>query len=166
MKKLIVILMILTLVLCGCSKEEPKTQSTPTAAPTAEPTKAPTATPEPTKVPDNEDDLDKLLNEINEELDASRRENDKSIYNNLISWINIAFTDARIYSAPISNLNGIVIISRDGIQFKDVPDVISIAIIESIGDSMDSMKTFGEYSVGIEGDPDSGFRVKKIVAPE
>lgn len=166
MKKLIVILMILTMVLCGCNKEETKTQSTPTA----EPTKAPTATQEPTKAPteapDDEGNIDKLLNEINEELDASRLENDKLTYQNLISWINIAFTDERIYSEKIDGLNGIVIISSDGIQFKDVPDVISIAIIDAIGESMDSMKTFGEYSVGIEGDPDNGFRVKKIVAPK
>lgn len=177
MKKVISIVLMICIMLCGCSNEEPKTPDVPktTDAPTTEPTKEPTQ--EPTQAPTDSitetpsddgtgfEDVDKLLSEINNEIDASKKETDKANYDTLVSYIQIALTDSRIYEEPTSELNGYIRINNEGLAFLYISDNVANVILETIGSDRKYLTTTGEYYIQIE-KTDKGITVNRIYPPE
>ena len=149
MKKLIAILMI-CVMLCGCSKEEPKNTNTTTPAPTEE-TKP--AADEPTSAPDSDPtptmSLEELADAINEELDDSRLQVDIEKYDMLVSVIMLTLIDKNV--APIfKDIKGKIMVSKDGLSFEDLPDVFTETFLSYLEKEASEFTTYGAYIIGID----------------
>lgn len=153
MKKIIVIVLISCIMLCGCSKEENSPQQT---APATEQTKAPTAVP--TKDPieahvdDVLDDLQELNDEIQSEIEITNLRTDVNTYDTLVSCLNMAMIEKEIVQ-ELKDVQAEVIINENGLQFKNISEATANAIsksIENIVGDISVLTTHKEYSVSID----------------
>lgn len=165
MKKLIVLLMIICLITCGCSKEETPKSNPVTETPTQEimTTPEPTPTDEPTllttcavcgKLDECQEivrtrystefkrDIDKvfyLCNKCYE--DAIQDEKDLTTYKNLESMLSIVIaTDDRF-----SEVSGTITIGLNKVTSPELKDLLSV--LEEKFDDFNSLKTNNIYTI-------------------
>ena len=147
MKKVITIVMIICIMLCGCSKSEPQTTPTtaPTSEPTKEPTQAPTETPttaptetptetpaEPTQEPSDAELICELCMEKPAEyiykdhllcydcyFIALKNETDVENYKALVECCNIAATYEDVIKELSSMGTARIFIGADGVSFEN-----------------------------------------------
>ena len=150
MKKLIVLLMAVCLVFCGCSKEEPKT-----AAPTTEPTQEATTT-EPAKeakiteaaTPTISDD--ELLKEIYDEIDDAKIATTQNNYDAMVSATNIALADESVLKEVAQLGDGYIDMGPDGIKFDNIGPEMQKAIENTLGNLSD-LKFYQKCSIKVGG---------------
>lgn len=151
MKKVITILIIICIMLCGCSKSEP--QTTPTTAPTSEPTKEPTQAPTVPTEKSNESGLTIICEFCNESpaeyvykdhalcyedyMLALRNETDIQNYNAIIESANIAGTYEDVITELASMGPAQIYIDQSGVQLKNSGANLLIALESCIPDLMD-----------------------------
>lgn len=154
MKKLIVLL-IMCLMLCGCSIEEPK--PTPTSAPTSEPTKEPTQAP--TETPTHETDVEyhcQICNASSKEkplsicskgdakyilcddcyLDVVKSDTDCQIFQNILSIVEIAFADVDVFQENKSLGTAYIKINESGLSYENAGEILQEKVnsyLESMG---------------------------------
>ena len=122
MKKLIALLMVICIMACGCGKEETKNTTTP--APTAE-TKA-------------SDDMEKLEEEIDEQVKASRVKLDLETYDAMIAALQLGLTDKKAYAAMKDVEEAYIDITPDGVKLTNIDDALLDAILMFNPDFMDN----------------------------
>lgn len=159
MKKVITIVMIICIMLCGCSKSEP--QTTPTTAPTSEPTKEPTQAPTtaPTETPAKETDieyhcqicgvssLEKPLSVCTKGsakyilcddcyLDVVKSDTDCKIFQNIFDIVEISFADAKVFEENKTLGTAYIKIKESGIIYENAGENLQEkvnAYLESMG---------------------------------
>ena len=160
MKKVITILMIICIMLCGCSKEEPKTSAPVTQAP-ATPTVAPTevpADPTPTTT------IEELAAEVEAEVQEAHHQLDVETYAALCNMIMVNSTKEEALQ-DVDGMDGIITIDPSGISFKDIPDSFMISLLNLLGDDFTGYKTYGEYTIKVSQADFGGIAVTKVKAP-
>lgn len=161
MKKLIVIL-IMCLALCGCSKEEPTPTTTPTSEPTKEPTKEPTTAPTeaPTVTETPAEDIVEYHCQVcgvssNEKplsvcakgdakyilcddcyLDIVKSDTDCQIFQNILGIVEIAFADAEVFKENKSLGTAYIKINESGLSYENAGEKLQEKVnsyLESMG---------------------------------
>jgi hypothetical protein len=163
MKKIIAILIIMCLMLCGCSKAEPQTVTAPTSEPTKEPTQAPTEPPTPTEsiteTPANAEQSSELqyacelcgstkdlyVCETDKRsyilcdgcyLDVIRSDTDCKDFQNVFEVIELSFADAEVYEENKSLGTAYIKVTESGLSYENVGEKLQEKIayyIELVG---------------------------------
>lgn len=141
MKKLFLLLMIMCLALCGCSKEEPQTAPT---TPTSEPTKE--ATPTESVAPTMTDD--ELLKEIYDEIDDTHKSITKTNYETMVSATNISLTYESVLKELSNSGDGFIKMGPEGIEFDNIGPEMQKAL-ENILGSLSDMKFYQECTIKV-----------------
>lgn len=170
MKKLLLLSLILCLIVCGCSKEEPKTDNKPieTTTPTTEST--PTAEPTPTEKPKIACQICGRITECNEFIqtrynakidrdvdkayylcdkcyaEAETDEADVKTYDELKSYILLATAEKEVSE---KDLHGTVFVSKEGVSYIGVNDTMLNCIHKMFKDDT-KFKTSKVYSITID----------------
>lgn len=174
MKKLFLLLMIMCLVLCGCSKEE--TQPTPTSVPTLEPTQAPTEAP--AEKPDsslkiicefcNEEPAEYVYKDhclcFDDYMLALNNETDIQNYNALVEAANIAGTNEDVIMDLASMGPAQIIVNKDGVQLKNSGASLLIALESCLPDLKD-MTIKQDCEIQVEFKSGMGIFVTKTKPP-
>lgn len=160
MKKVITIVMMMCIMLCGCDKADTpatkapdSTTTTPTKEPTQEPTKE-QSTPEPTKEETANDttptiSAEELIDEINAEISESQAKTTLLNYDSMVSAANIALCTPSVIDELSKLGTGHIVMSPDGIVFDNIGTEMQKELQNILGDLSD-MKFYQECSIRID----------------
>ena len=159
MKKVITIVMIMCIMLCGCDKTDTPTAKAPdstTTTPTKEPTQEPTkeqSTPEPTKEETSNDttptiSAEELIEEINAEIDESQMNTTIANYDSMYIAANIALANPDVLDETFKLGDGYIKMSPDGITFENISPALQNEIANFLGD-LSELKFYQKCSIKI-----------------
>lgn len=149
MKKVSILLLIICIMVCGCSSkpETPAPTQAPTQELTPEPTKAPTDTPTPM------DDLDQLAQEVNDAVEKARIQTDKTKYDCLIENIQLAMANKNM-TGILQDVHGEVTFDETGAHLNGLPEILVADIqevLDYLEDDLSYYTTHKPYSFNIDG---------------